>query len=49
MISQGRIHNLLRLHHLAARRRKGSLCRYLWLLPRLQVLPRAGKVHCADA
>jgi hypothetical protein len=47
--TKGRIHNFLRLHNLPARRRKGSLCCHLRLLPRLQVLPCAGQVCRADA
>jgi hypothetical protein len=46
---QGRFHHQLRLHHLAPRRRQGLIHRHRRQLPRFQVLPRAGQVHCRYA
>src|ERR1700748_3315924 len=48
-LPKGRIHHLRRLHHLPARRSEGPLRRRLRLLPRLEILPRAGQVRDPDA
>lgn len=48
-ISQGRFHNIIRLHHLTTRRRKGSIRCNMRFFPWLQVLPRARKVRHQDA